>query len=187
VAENTYFTGVGDGGYTVIGDTKVKKSSPIADAIGSIDELISYLGVVQCGDITDTIKGHIQSIQDRLFAMNADIAGIIDKRFVPKRPLGNSDIDTIESYIKAVGVGVPKLRLFVIPGGSRGSAELDFARSISRRAERSFIVLYDTYGLDDNRFGASRRYLNRISSYLFWAARYLNAERQVRERNPGSD
>lgn len=185
MSNNTYFTGVGDNGYTFIGDTKVKKSSTVTDAIGNIDELISYLGVVLCSDINDTIRGHIGIIQDRLFAMNSDIAGIIDKRFVPKRPISNSDLHLIESQINEIGSEIPKLRLFIIPGGSRESAELDFARSISRRAERSFILLYDSYGLDEDRFGASRRYLNRISSYLFWAARYINASRGISERNPG--
>ncbi len=184
MAGNRFFTGVGDKGNTAIGSKRLDKSDSLLEAMGDVDELISYLGVIGSSEAYGSIEGHIMTIQDKLFSMNAELASSMDDRFMPKNALCEEDVKELESNIKEVGKDLPPLREFIIPGSSSLSAQLDMARSICRRAERSITRMSKEHKIHGERFAVVQTYINRLSSYLFWAARLVNFEEGIEEFHP---
>lgn len=182
--KNPFFTGVGDKGSTVIGGSRLDKSDSIPGALGDVDELISYLGVIRAEGADDPVGKHIATIQDRLFSMNSEIASSLDERFRPKRMLDMDDVKELESYMEEIGADLQPIHRFIVPGGSVLSAKLDMARSICRRAERGIMRMSKEHEIHEEWFTVVQAYINRLSSYLFWAARFVNAKEGKEELHP---
>lgn len=184
MSKNHYFTGIGDKGNTFIGSKKINKYDIILEAIGAVDELASYLSILYSDDIEHVLKEHITSIQNKLFSINSEVASILDNKFSPKTLLKNSDVIDLELYIIYVGERLPSLKGFVIPGGNKHSAEFDMARAICRRTERRLAIIPKKYEFATKEFEIILKYINRLSSYLFWAARYTNMKSNTKESYP---
>lgn len=184
MSKNHYFTGMGDKGNTIVGSKKIDKSDIILEAIGAVDELISYLSILNSEGLESILKEHITLIQNKLFSVNAEIVSIIDNRFTPKVPLKSQDILDLESYIFYVGEKLPPLKGFVLPGGNKHSAKFDMARAICRRTERRLVLIPKEYKTINKKFEINLKYINRLSSYLFWAARYVNMRSNTKESYP---
>ncbi len=173
-----FFTGLGDNGYTnLIRSGRIKKDAKIINAIGDVDELNSAIGLAISNITTDRIAKQLRSIQNTLFVIGSELASI-NSEIKPKRLVGDNDIKELEKYIEELGSAV-KLEGFVLPGGSISASYLHLARAICRRAERSIIALGS---LEKRKSVIS--YMNRLSSYLFVAALYMNRLEGVDESHP---
>ncbi|MGC8652090.1 MAG: cob(I)yrinic acid a,c-diamide adenosyltransferase [Candidatus Micrarchaeia archaeon] len=173
-----FYTGLGDTGYTnLVRIGRIKKSSKIIEAIGDIDELNSAVGVAIVNITTERITRVLRAVQNNLFVIGAELAAPTTKAEA-KRRIAQDDVKEIEEHIEELGSAI-NIDKFVLPGGSIGAAYLHLARSICRRAERSVIALG---ALERDRRIIS--YLNRLSSYLFVAALYVNKLNGVEESNP---
>ncbi len=182
--DNVYFTGIGDDGITIIGGKHLSKNDPLICCIGDIDELISSIGFLRSQLSDDRLCSQLISIQDNLFSINSEIVALVDPKFSPKRKVSASELSFLENSMHDIGISMPKLSLFVLPGGTHSSASADLSRSVCRRAERSLFSLCKSYGLSGERISLTKKYINRLSSYLFWLARYLCFVEHVEEAHP---
>ena len=175
-----YYTGNGDkGSSSIIADKSASKDDIMFDALGDIDELNSCLSVCMLYISDDKLKEDLDTLQDNLFSISALLANIHNKN-AEKANVKLPDSVFLENEINRMGKTLPELKNFVMPGGSKASSYLHVARSIARRAERKTVSLSKQYSIDDNVL----KYLNRLSSFLFVAALYLNYKNGIEEKNP---
>jgi cob(I)alamin adenosyltransferase len=139
-------------------------------AIGDVDEANSCIGVaiVALGD--HPIARDLLTVQNELFDLGADLA-TPGEDFTPSEMVLRvvpAQVERLEHAIDALNEGVPPLTSFILPGGSAGAAALHVARAVTRRAERSVVAM--------NRAANPQAlaYINRLSDYLFVAARAAN-------------
>lgn len=176
-----YYTGSGDDGSTgVMGKGRVKKDSCMTIALGEIDELNSVVGVTIANTSDDYINRMLKAVQDRLFVVGAEISASVEGGAKPKTSISGEMIEDLEKQIDEIGATLPELKKFVLPGGSISSAYLHLARSVARRAERSTVALTKETKVNPNIL----RYLNRLSSFFFAAALYVNKKEGIDETNP---
>ena len=171
-----YYTGKGDEGCTnVIGPCPLKKNDPIVRALGDVDELNSAIGFA-CANITDEhLEGMLKGVQNTLFIVGSEIAS--SGKDAAKNDAIKVKVKELEEAIEELGATLPELKKFVLPRGSIGASCLHLSRAMCRRAEGSFATL----NLADKTAGS---YLNRLSSFLFVAALYMNKKEGVEETNP---
>lgn len=164
-------TKFGDSGLTNLVTKNVQKSDPIIDCIGSIDESNSAIGnaFFIIYDMPNNIKEIIQEIQNNLFDLSADLICNTTK-------INTTYIDAIDKHVAEINKILPPLTSFVIPKGK--SAPLHLARTIVRRAERSFWV-YKHNSNTTNDFPGI--YLNRLSDLLFVICRLIHNTNQDQE------
>ena len=157
------YTKTGDTGETsLVGGTRVSKSDAKIEAYGTVDELNSSLGVIASLDVH--YSDFIKSIQHKLFNIGSVLAAEEDLSFeLPDIAL--SDISLLEQEIDRLNKSLPKLKNFILPGGSVLSAHTHVSRCICRRAERRVVILGDA------KYGTHIKYLNRLSDYLFILSR----------------
>ncbi len=157
------YTKTGDTGETsLVGGTRVSKSDAKIEAYGTVDELNSSLGVIASLDVQ--YSDFIKSIQHKLFNIGSVLAAEEDLSFeLPDIAL--SDITLLEQEIDRLNKSLPKLKNFILPGGSVLSAHTHVSRCICRRAERRVVILGDA------KYGTHIKYLNRLSDYLFILSR----------------
>lgn len=173
------YTKTGDTGQTsLLGGKRVDKNCIEMQAIGEVDELNSFLGIV-ISQLTDNFKNekiYLQKIQNTLFDLGANLAAVQTKLIkIPK--ISKNDITSLEKQIDKLDNKLSKLTQFILPGGSV-SASLSFqARAICRRAERVIVDLGKSNKINNDIL----KYINRLSDYLFTLARYLNKEEGVEE------
>jgi len=166
------YTKTGDLGKTsLIGGTKVPKSHIRIESYGTVDELNSFIGLVndQIADIhTKTI---LKEIQDRLFTIGSSLACDPDKEPLMKIPdLNESDINLLEREIDQMNEALPAMKNFVLPGGHVAVSTAHVARCVCRRSERICVNM-----IENEMFVELLviKYLNRLSDYLFVLARYI--------------
>ncbi|HUP64463.1 MAG TPA: cob(I)yrinic acid a,c-diamide adenosyltransferase [Thermoanaerobaculia bacterium] len=166
------YTRGGDRGETsLLGPERVRKDDPRIEAYGTVDELSSAIGVARAILGEGSLDGQLAAIQSDLFQVGSYLAAT-KGGFATVEP---GRIDALEEAIDAMDASLPPLQSFILPGGSSQGAQLHLARTICRRAERRVVKL----GGDDEAMSATIRYLNRLSDYLFVAARLANQERGV--------
>jgi cob(I)alamin adenosyltransferase len=166
------YTKTGDGGETgLFGGPRVSKSDGRVSAYGEVDELNAALGWVRAGVEDPEIEAHLARIQEELFSVGAELAtphGVKARSAVP--PVDPRWISSLEQAIDAWQGELPPLTHFVLPGGARTGAALHLARCICRRAERGVVAL----AAEAEVTPAVLAYLNRLSDFLFVAARIAN-------------
>ncbi len=174
-----YYTGKGDDGSTEITRGERQRKSNIAfEAIGTLDELNSQIGVARIYVSDQTIKNELLEIQNDLFAIGADLYYAFNGQ--DKITFKADRIKALEDGITRMGGLMPPLKSFVIPGGGLASAYLHLTRAVARRAERDLVKLSDVLKINQ----ATLTYMNRLSSYLFVAALYSNYVAGIKEINP---
>lgn len=164
------YTRGGDRGETSLGDgTRTSKLDCRLGAFGTVDELNAQVGVALAGELPSELRPVLERVQNELFDVGADLAvpyGVGDGRL----RVAQEQIDTLERDCDRFNAELPELRSFVLPGGSRGAAQLHVARTVCRRAERD--ALLAARELEVNPLVLV--YLNRLSDLLFILARTAN-------------
>lgn len=155
------YTKTGDKGKTgTFGGKRVSKSSRLIQAIGAIDELNSYLGII----------GHLSDVQRNLFTINSILSGA-------KLEFSKDATKKLEKEIDEMEGKMPVLANFIIYSGTPRATKLYYARALARRAERALVA----YGSRFTVHSSLLVYLNRLSDYLFTLARYTNFKKKVKE------
>ena len=178
--KSSLYTRTGDDGTTsLVGGERAKKNSPRLEAYGTIDELSSFLGAIAADIRTDSeLQGQIREIQNELFNVGAYLATQPASGTRPAcAALTESKMQQREGWIDALDEQTPKINSFVLPGGSELAAKCHLARTVCRRAERRILDLSEEEYVDPK----VTAYINRLSDYLFIAARYINFMRGVNE------
>jgi len=176
------YTRTGDRGETgLFGGSRVPKDHPRVVAYGTIDELNSALGVAVSFIRQRRLAAVVQSIQNELFDLGAELASERPVRRAPKRAgvfrLGPEHVRRLEQLIDEYDAKVPPLRTFILPGGGQAASFLHLARTICRRAEREAVTLARTQRVNEQILV----YLNRLCDLLFVLARYANRAARTRE------
>ncbi len=165
---NRIYTRTGDTGSAGLVDgSRVSKSSPRMAAIGEVDEANASVGAAIATIDGGEVAQSLLRIQNELFDLGADVAtpGAVEGalRIVPEQ------VERLERDIDALNQALPPLTSFILPSGSAAVAALHIARATVRRAERAAVALNEREPLNPQLLA----YLNRLSDYLFVAARHV--------------
>ena len=175
VVLNKIYTRTGDNGTTALstGERRMKFDARV-ESYGTVDEANACIGMARAAGVPEDIDGMLSRIQNDLFDLGADLAtpeGETKPAFEPLR-VTEGQVLRIEADIDALNALLEPLRSFVLPGGSAAAAALHLARTVTRRAERLTVELAEKPGEHVN--SAVIKYLNRLSDFLFVAARAVN-------------
>lgn len=166
------YTKTGDIGETsLFTGERVKKSNNRVELYGTIDELNSIIGLSRTFGNDDILNEHLFYLSNLLFKFGADLATPNSpnlKRKVDR--IDENDVVDLENKIDSYDLELPRLTAFILPGGSKRAAFLHQARTVCRRAERIAVDIMDMENLGD----FAIKFINRLSDYLFAAARYAN-------------
>ena len=179
VVLNRIYTKTGDSGTTALGTGERRRKDDVRiETYGTVDEANSAVGVARLSTASDpalaTLDAMLARIQNDLFDLGADLCAPDDGTPLPYEPLRmiETQVERLEADIDTLNGELAPLRSFVLPGGSPAAAALHMARTIARRAERHLVTLQAIPG---EVVGApTLRYLNRLSDFLFVAARHAN-------------
>lgn len=166
------YTRTGDAGTTsLVGGTRVAKTHPRVQAYGQVDELNSWIGLVisRPDQLPAAIVTTLTRVQNTLFDIGTILATEPDSRWQPA-PLSETAVQQLEADIDALDATVPPHNQFVLPGGCPVAAQAQIARTVARRCERTLLEL----AADVNPSPEILAYINRLSDYLFVAARAAN-------------
>jgi len=165
-------THTGDDGTTGLSDgTRLGKDTIRIEAIGTIDELNSVLGIILATDAPGTVASVLLSVQHELFDLGAELA-------TPGRAiLTSSHVDELEKMANDFNDMLPTLKEFILPGGTLPAAHLHHARTVCRRAERIINALNKSEKVS----APVLKYLNRLSDLLFILARIANKDAGVND------
>ncbi|UTH73425.1 cob(I)yrinic acid a,c-diamide adenosyltransferase [Chromobacterium sp. IIBBL 290-4] len=160
-------TRTGDDGSTGLGDgSRVAKDGVRIQALGDVDELNSVIGLLLADAPPQSMAQWLEEIQHDLFDLGSELA-------VPGyQAIGDAHVQALEGLVAFMNEELGPLKEFILPGGLRVAALAHQARSVCRRAERSVVALAREEALSM----PLRRYLNRLSDFLFVLARFLNRE-----------
>jgi len=176
-----YWTGKGDDGTTKLFNSppgcRIPKSSRVVKALGSLDEVNSYLGLAKAlaREQKLDLESFVNFLQEQLFILQAELAGA-------EKTVSKESLEKMESNLHIFSQNIPEIKSFSIPGGTVLSAHFDVARTMARRAERENVALRDD---KEKALGEkSYAFLNRLSSACFILARYVNSVQGVAETPP---
>jgi cob(I)alamin adenosyltransferase len=174
------YTGKGDGGTTYLFDTpkgtRISKASFEIEALGTLDELNSFLGlckvesvkhnvVLKTGQGSVAVVDIAHLLQEHLFIVQAEVAGADQK-------IHSEKVSLIEGWVQDIEKELPPITTFFISGGTELAARFDVARTLARRAERTIVALVQN--TERTVSSDTLAYLNRLSSILYALARYSN-------------
>lgn len=182
MTKSAVYTRSGDEGLTSLATgQRIPKTSLRLEAYGTTDELNSWIGVLaSSADCPDDVQDHLIHIQNKLFNLGSYLASQPkDGEVVPLYGLTGDDVNDMEQEIDRMDAAVPPFKTFafILPGGTELAAKAHVARTVCRRAERRVIALAEQENVDP----IVIRYINRLSDYLFVAAKYINARAGVPE------
>jgi cob(I)alamin adenosyltransferase len=168
------YTRGGDRGETsLLGPDRVRKDDPRIEAYGTVDELNSVIGAARATWHGSTLDPQLAAIQADLFEVGAFLASA-GSGF---ETVAQQRVDALEQGIDAMEEDLEPLRSFILPGGAPAAAQLHLARTVCRRAERRIVAL----DRDDEQHARAVAYLNRLSDFLFVAARWTNHSLEVED------
>jgi cob(I)alamin adenosyltransferase len=158
------YTRTGDAGTTGLADgSRVAKNSPRINTLGDIDELNSLIGAVLVHDLDPDLRDIFTNIQHALFDIGGELA-------IPGAVTVTAQyVETLEQALDSYNGKLPPLKEFILPGGGPGAVATHIARAVCRRAERAMVSLGEETPVNEH----SRRYVNRLSDFLFVIARVL--------------
>jgi cob(I)alamin adenosyltransferase len=161
------YTRTGDKGTTGLGDgTRVEKDNLRVEAFGTVDELNSTVGLLLAAKLPIRIQSILNRVQHELFDLGGELC-MPGTTLIP-----GSYVDGLEADLDQLNEKLPPLKDFILPGGSESAARCHLARTVCRRAERRVVAL----ARDEDVNEATIRYLNRLSDFLFVAARVMARE-----------
>jgi cob(I)alamin adenosyltransferase len=171
------YTRTGDGGRTRLGDlSETSKTDRRLRAYADVDEANAHLGLVLAGGgLPDDVVRVLIHVQNDLFDVGADFCTpvVADPEYPPLR-IEQAYVDRLEGWCDLYNEDLPKLRSFILNGGTLAAAHLHVARTVVRRAERSAWAAWEEHAETMNQLAIT--YLNRLSDLLFILARAANRE-----------
>ncbi|WP_084244196.1 cob(I)yrinic acid a,c-diamide adenosyltransferase [Planomicrobium okeanokoites] len=170
------YTKTGDKGQTSLIGARADKDALRIEAYGTIDEVNSFIGKAMTEldeSLFEDLLTDLEAIQNELFDCGGDLA---DVRPNPQFKMTEAPVEVLEQRIDDLMDEPPLLERFILPGGSPAAATLHIARTITRRAERQTVTLMKS---GEEFPTVVQRYLNRLSDYLFAAARVVNSRNGV--------
>jgi cob(I)alamin adenosyltransferase len=180
VVLNKIYTKTGDDGTTALGSGERRPKCDLRiEAYGTVDEVNSAIGLARVETAKDggcaKLDAMLLCVQNDLFDLGADLCvpdGVQGEteplRIIP------SQVERLERKIDELNAQLGPLHSFILPGGSKAAAALHLARAVTRRAERLLVALANTPGEEVGT--PALKYVNRLSDFLFVAARYMNAK-----------
>lgn len=178
------YTRKGDEGDTSIFgcDQRFSKSSAIAEALGTLDEINSFLGVckMKAKETNITVDEKplvsiLENVQQNLFVVQAEVAGA-------NKTTGEVRVKEAEAVTDAIEKELPPIKSFLVSGGTELAAMFDFARTLARRAERRVVGVHEEGIVAVEQHTLA--YLNRLSSLLYAMARLVNHKSGITEKPP---
>ncbi|MER8954516.1 cob(I)yrinic acid a,c-diamide adenosyltransferase [Mesorhizobium sp. M0833] len=174
---NKIYTRTGDDGTTGLGSGERRLKSDLRiDAYGTVDEANACIGMarIHTAAVNPAIDAMLGRIQNDLFDLGADLAVPDNGKPLEYEPLRivASQTDRVEQDIDLLNKNLQPLKSFVLNGGTPAAAALHLARTVARRAERIMVALSQDPNEPVNR--EAIRYINRVSDFLFVAARAVN-------------
>ncbi|HEY3528686.1 MAG TPA: cob(I)yrinic acid a,c-diamide adenosyltransferase [Nocardioides sp.] len=175
------YTRTGDAGTTRLGDlSETSKNDLRLIAYADVDEANAQLGVAlaqaaQSHDLEESARAVLIHVQNDLFDVGADLCTpVVESPEHPPLRITGEYVDRLEAWCDEFNANLPKLRSFILNGGTATAAHLHVARTVIRRAERAAWAAYDVHAETMN--PVAIRYLNRLSDLVFILARYANRE-----------
>ncbi|MCW5609529.1 MAG: cob(I)yrinic acid a,c-diamide adenosyltransferase [Rubrivivax sp.] len=158
-------TRTGDDGSTGLGDgTRTRKDALRVQAMGDVDELNSVLGLLLTEPLPEPVRALLVQVQHELFNLGGELS-------IPGFALLKPEaVAALDEALATHNAALPRLKEFILPGGTRSAAIAHVARTVARRAERAVVALAAAEAVNE----APRQYLNRLSDLLFVLARVLN-------------
>ncbi len=172
VAINRVYTRRGDSGETALaGGQRLPKNDLRIEAYGTVDELNSFIGLArESAHNLPELDAILLRVQHELFNLGSILATLPEDVHPKQARVTAAESEQLEREIDRMNQGLPALRSFVLPGGSRLNAELHICRTVCRRAERICVSLAATTEIDP----AIVKYLNRLSDALFVWSRWAS-------------
>ena len=171
------YTRTGDAGETRLGDmSTTSKTDPRLEAYAVVDEANAHLGVaLATGGLDPDVVAVLTHVQNDLFDVGADFCTpVVENPEFPPLRIQQEYVDRLEQWCDRFNEDLPKLRSFILNGGTPGAAHLHVARTVVRRAERAGWAAWEVHGATMNQLALT--YLNRLSDLLFILARHANRE-----------
>ena len=177
VVLNRIYTRSGDDGTTALGTGERRKKYDLRiDAYGTLDEVNAVIGMARLHVAGDgALDAVLARIQNDLFDVGADLCMPSDAGKGPggaRLTVSETQVTWLEGEIDRLNAELAPLKSFILPGGSPAAAYLHLARTVCRRAERIMVALNDKPG--ETVTAAALKYVNRLSDFLFVAARSMN-------------
>lgn len=167
------YTKTGDKGDTALfSGGRVPKHHLRVESYGTIDELNSVLGVVRATKPSAQTDTWLETVQNQLFHLGADLATPMDAKADWITRVQSEQVEWLEDTIDTMTEQLEPLKNFILPGGTMAGAQLHVARTVCRRAERIVSALQDVEDIN----AMSLIYINRLSDWLFTLARYENKQ-----------
>lgn len=167
------YTKTGDDGTTgLFSGKRVLKSDLRVETYGTVDELNSLIGLILTYDLPKSTYIHLTILSNLLFIMGSDLATPTNANVVKYKldRIEEKHIEWLEKLIDKYSEELPELKNFILPGGTRVAALCHHARTVCRRVERLAVALKNNEPISNNVV----IFLNRLSDFLFTAARYIN-------------
>ncbi len=164
------YTKTGDKGTTgLVGGTRIPKTHIRLEAYGTVDELNSYVGWLNCVIEEPEHQVFLRYIQNKLFTIGSYLATETESK-QPKEAsiLTDRDIERLEKQIDKLDSKLPRLNRFILPGGNESASRAHICRTITRRIERIVFGVAKLYPVSDEVL----IFLNRLSDFFFLLARY---------------
>lgn len=159
------YTKTGDNGSTNLMKLQnVSKTDDRIQCLGTIDELTSHLGAVKAVETMEENRKELERIQKNLMKIMAAIADQFNKEY----KFSENEVLRLEEEIDRLEASFERKKKFVLPGSNPLSAQIDIARTVTRRAERTLIAVDRKFNTD----AGAKKYLNRLADYLYMLARY---------------
>ncbi len=173
------YTKKGDSGLTgLIGGTRIPKHHLRIETYGTVDELISYIGLLRDKAINEYDHDFLVFIQDRLFTMGSILASDPEKSKMKLPELKSDDVVSLEERIDEMESGLEPMTHFILPGGHETVSFIHIARCVCRRAERLVSALNSE---TDAMYNLELKFLNRLSDFIFVYSRHAALHLKAKE------
>lgn len=158
-------TRTGDDGSTGLGDgSRTGKDSARIHALGEVDELNSFVGLLLCEDMPADLRDELVGIQHDLFDLGGELC-------IPGyQMIKEEHVLRLDTMLEKYNADLPVLKEFILPAGSRAASTAHLCRTVCRRAERAIVALSKA----EETHAHPRQYVNRLSDLMFVLARVLN-------------
>jgi cob(I)alamin adenosyltransferase len=158
-------TRTGDNGTTGLGDgSRTTKDSLRVHALGDVDELNSFVGLLLCEELPAELREELSSIQHDLFDLGGELC-------IPGyQMIKDEHVARLDGLLEKYNADLPPLKDFILPAGSRAASLAHVCRTVCRRAERAIVALGREESINEH----PRQYVNRLSDLMFVLSRMLN-------------